>query len=202
MGELFDWLHQGEAGRPGGQGMHLAFTDVQRGRSPYLPHMVLGHQPPAMIQALRRLPLRRQYEMAELMGGNIVTHSLYATASAACTAPYGDAQYVPFFFHEPLSGEVLAQVFASNRGQPFMLRHQHSGVNVMVNPGRYGPQILRLIDGIRSFGEIFDQFRADWSGKAAAPDNALLFTDFAESYDTLNALDRLLLRHPAASAVG
>ena len=63
--------------------MHLAFTDVQRGRSPYLPLMVLGHQPPAMIQALRRLPLRRQYEMAELMGGNIVTHSLYATANAA-----------------------------------------------------------------------------------------------------------------------
>ena len=83
-----------------------------------------------------------------------------------------------------------------------MLRHQHSGVNVMVNPGRYGPQILRFIDGIRSFGEIFDQFRADWSGKAAAPDNALLFTDFADSYDTLNALDRLLLRHPAAGAVG
>ena len=45
--------------------------------------MVLGHQPPAMIQALRRLPLRRQYEMAEVMGGNIVTHSLYATANAA-----------------------------------------------------------------------------------------------------------------------
>ena len=107
---------------------------------------------------------------------------------------------MPFFFHEPLTGEVLAQVFASNRGQPFMLRHQHSGVNVMVNPGRYGPQILRLIDGIRSFGEIFDQFRADWRGKAPTPDNALLFTDFAESYDTLNALDRLLLRHPASGS--
>lgn len=180
--------------------MHLEFTDVQRGRSAYLPHMVLGSKPPAMASRLRRLPRRQQYEMAELMGGDIVTHSLYATRHAGCTAPYGDAQYVPFFFHEPLTGEVLAQVFASNRGQPFMLRHQHSGVSVTVHPGKYGAQILRLIDGHRSFGQIFDRFRADWRGKAAAPDNQTLFADFAESYDTLNALDRLLLRHPQADA--
>ena len=79
-----------------------------------------------------------------------------------------------------------------------MLKHQHSGVTVTVNPGRYGPQILRLIDGKRSFGEIFEQFRADWRGQAAAPANDVLFADFAESYETLNALDRLLLKHPSA----
>ncbi|MFC5522767.1 class I SAM-dependent methyltransferase [Polaromonas jejuensis] len=197
VGELFDWLGDGQAQ---GHGMHLAFSDVQRGRSPYLPHMVLGSKPPAMTAALRKMPLRRQYEMAELMIGNIITHSLYVTRDAGCTAPYGEAEYVPFFYHEPLSGEIAAQVFASNRGQPFMLRHQHSGVSVMVNPGRYAPQILRLIDGRRSFGEIFERFRTDWRGQAAAPDNATLFADFAESFETLNALERLLLKHPDADA--
>ena len=197
VGQLFDWIGDG---RSDGHGLHLAFTDVQRGRSPYLPHMVLGSQPPAMAAELRKLPRRRQYEMAELMIGNIITHSLYATRDASCTAPYGNAAYVPFFYHEPLTGEIAAQVFGSNRGQPFMLRHQHTGVSVMVNPGKYGAKILRLIDGRRSFGEIFEQFRADWQGQAAAPDNALLFADFAESYDTLNALDRLLLKHPQADA--
>ena len=198
VGELFDWLGSDTAA---GHGMHLAFTDVQRGRSPYLPHMVLGSKPPAVTGSLRRLPRRRQYEMAELMIGNIITHSLYLTRSADCTAPYGDAAYIPFFFHEPLTGEVAAQVFASNRGQPFRLQHQHSGVSVMVNPGKYAPQILRLIDGQRSFGGIFELFRAAWRGQAAAPDNTALFADFAESFDTLNALDRLLLRHPDAGLV-
>lgn len=197
VGELFDWLGHNAAGT-GGHGLHLEFTDVQRGRSPYLPHMVLGSQPPAMAGELRKMARRRQYEMAELMIGNIITHSLYVTRDAGCTAPYGNAEYVPFFFHEPLTGDVAAQVFSSNRGQPFLLRHQHSGVSVMVNPGRYGPQILRLIDGQRTFGEIFDQFRADWRGQAAAPDNAALFADFSESFEALNALDRLLLRHPQA----
>ena len=196
VGELFDWLGT----EAGGHGLHLAFSDVQRGRSPYLPHMVLGRKPPAMTAALRQLPRRQQYEMAELMIGNIITHSLYLTRDAGCSAPYGDADYVPFFFHEPLTGEIAAQVFGSNRGQPFLLQHQHSGVSVTVNPGKYGPKILRLIDGQRSFGEIFDLFRAAWKGQAAAPDNTALFADFAESYDTLNALDRLLLRHPDAGA--
>ncbi|MDP3798479.1 MAG: class I SAM-dependent methyltransferase [Polaromonas sp.] len=199
VGELFDWLEHDAAGT-GGHGLHLEFTDVQRGRSPYLPHMVLGSRPPAMAGELRKMPRRRQYEMAELMIGNIITHSLYVTRDASCTAPYGNAEYVPFFFHEPLTGDVAAQVFSSNRGQPFLLRHQHSGVSVMVNPGRYGPQLLRLIDGQRTFGEIFDQFRADWRGQAAAPDNATLFADFSESFEALNALDRLLLRHPQAGA--
>ncbi len=199
VGELFDWLGTG-SDTAGGHGKHLEFTDVQRGRSPYLPHMVLGSKPPAMAHAIRQLPRRRQYELAELMGGTITTHSFYATASAACTAPYGDAQYVPFYYHEPLDGAVASQVFGSSRGQPFVLRHQHSGVVMTVNPGRYGAQILRLIDGERSFGAIFDQFRQDWHGKATPPDNATLFADFAESYETLNALERLLLRHESSGS--
>lgn len=200
VGELFDWLGEGAAGGKQGHGLHLAFSDVQRGRSPYLPHMVLGSKPPAMAAALRKLPLRQQYEMAELMGGGIITHSLYLTRDAACCAPYGDTDYVPFFYHEPLTGEIASQVFGNSRGQPFMLRHQHSGVSVTVNPGKYGAKILALIDGRRSFGEIFEQFRAAWQGKAAAPDNAALFADFAESYETLNALERLLLRHVSVAA--
>lgn len=193
VGELFDWLGTQH-------GMHLSFSDVQRGRSPYLPHMVLGRKPPAMTASLRQLPLRQQYEMAELMIGNIITHSLYLTQDASCTAPYADAAYIPFFYHEPLTGEIAAQVFDTNQGQPFVLTHQHSGVALMVNPGKYGTKILRLIDGRKSFGEIFDQVRANWHGQTAAPDNAALFADFAESYETLNALERLLLKHPLSIA--
>lgn len=198
VGELFDWLGTRQDGT-GGHGLHLAFTDVQRGLSPYLPHMVLGAKPPAVLAAVRKLPHRKQYEIAELLVGNIITHSLYLTRNASCTAAYGDTEMVPFYFHEPLTGAVAEQVFGTNRGQPFRLTHQHSGVSMMVNPGKYGAKLLGLIDGKRSFGEIFDLFRAGWHGKAAAPDNAVLFADLAESYETLNALDRVLLRHPDAT---
>ncbi len=194
VAELFDWLG-GPADQATGHGMHLEFSDVQRGRAPYLPHMVLGHKPPAMMQTLRAMPRRQQYAMAELMVGNLITHSLYATHSPDCTAPYGDPNYVPQYFHEPVNPDALANIFSASRGQPFQLQHQHSGATMMVNPGRYAAQILRLIDGQRSFADIFAQFRADWRGKAAPPDDATLFADFAEVYHTLNALERILLRH-------
>jgi SAM-dependent methyltransferase len=199
VGELFDWLGNATDGANNGHGFHLTFTDVQRGRSPYLPHIVLGSKPPQMAAKLHSLPRRKQYEMAELMIGNIIFHVMYLNRDASCTAPYGDAAYVPFFYHEPLTGEIAAKIFATNRGGPFMLNHQHSRTSFVVNPGKYGPQILRLIDGSRSFGEIFDQFRSTWTGKVAAPNNTVLFDDFAESFDALNALDRLLLKHPDAS---
>ncbi|MES2942391.1 MAG: class I SAM-dependent methyltransferase [Pseudomonadota bacterium] len=189
VGELFDWLETQN-------GFHLEFSDVQRGRAPYLPHMVLGSKPPAMAAQLRQRPRRQQYQMAELMSGNLIMHTLYLTTAASTVAPYGDEACVPFFYHEPLTGEMAAQVFASNRGQPFMLQHKHSGMAFMVNPGRYAPQILKLIDGKRTFGDIFEQFRKDWRGQAAAPGNDVLFADFAPSYEALNALERLLLKHP------
>lgn len=205
VAELFDWLADPSECASQGHGFHLVFSDVQRGRAPYLPHVVLGRKPPQMTAQLRALPRRSQHEMAELMIGDITTHVLYLTPNPKCTAPYGDADYVPFFYHEPLTGELAARVFATNRGQPFLLQHQHSGAAFTVNPGKYGPQILRLIDGQRSFGDIFDQFRANWTGKASPPDNATLFKDFAESFEALNILERLLLRHrnarPAAQNV-
>lgn len=191
VGEIFDWIE-------GGHGLHLQFTDVARGRSPYLPHMVLGRKPPDRIAALRGLPRRQQYEMAELLGGDIITHSFYATQGDR-SARYGDPDAVPFFFHEPLTGEIVARVFNTQRGQPFVLNHENAKLCMRVNPGRYGARLLGLVDGQRSFGQIFDRFRADWHGQAAAPDNAVLFEDLKESYETLNAIDRLLLRHPQAA---
>ncbi|MDO9403185.1 MAG: class I SAM-dependent methyltransferase [Polaromonas sp.] len=190
--ELFEWLEDGH-------GMHLQFTDVQRGRAPYLPHMVLGARPPALLGQLRQRPVRAQYAMAELLGGNIIAHAFYAGRHPDTAAPYADLDYVPFFYHEPLDGETAFKVFGASRGQPFLLKHQHSGVELMVHPGRYGAQILRLVDGQRSFGEIFELFRSQWKGQAAAPDDATLFADFAETYATLNALERLLLRHRSVS---
>ncbi|MDM0048798.1 bifunctional 2-polyprenyl-6-hydroxyphenol methylase/3-demethylubiquinol 3-O-methyltransferase UbiG [Variovorax sp. J22R115] len=188
-GEIFDWFQDDH-------GLHLEFTDVARGRSPYLPHMVLGRKPPDRIAELRAMPRRKQYEVAELLGGEIITHSFYATSDDR-TAAYGDINAVPFYFHEPLTGEIVARVFNTNRGQPFILNHENARLSVRVNPGRYGAKLLGMIDGNLSFGEIFDHFRAGWHGQAAAPSNEALFDDLRESYETLNAVDRLLLRHPS-----
>jgi SAM-dependent methyltransferase len=185
--EIFAWLCDGH-------GLHLEFTDVQRGRSAYLPHFQLGPNPPRILRRIREMPLRRQFAISELLTGTLQTHSFFATRSADCTAPYGDAAYVPFFFHEPLSGRQLAQMFAAGRGRPVVMDHVHTGLSVTVNPGRYGPLVLQRIDGRASFGEIFSEVRTE-SGAGASLSDARLFEDFREIYEALNGIDRLLLRH-------
>jgi SAM-dependent methyltransferase len=188
VGELFDWVQDAH-------GLNLELTDVGRGRSAYLPHMILGKKPPKNLGTLKGLPMQKQYEIGELLIGNVITHSFYVTRSAACKAPYGDADYIPFFYHEPLTGPLMAQVFSANKGRPFALNHQHSEMSLMVNPGKYGAKILHHIDGKRTFQQIFDAIRSASGTGQATLSNQDFFADFFESFDTLNALERLLLRH-------
>jgi SAM-dependent methyltransferase len=187
VGELFDWLQDQH-------GLNLEFTCLQRGRAPYLPHMVLGPHQPEILNRIRAMTFRRQCEIAELMSGRITMHSFFATGSVACKAPYGEPDFIPFFFHEPLSGPLMAQVYGQNNGQTFQLNHVHSGVSIQAAPGKYGRQILHYIDGRRTFQQIFDLVRTQVR-EEPAPANDVLFKDFAAIFDTLNALDRLLLRH-------
>lgn len=185
--ELFAWLADGH-------GLHLAFTDVQCGRSSYLPHLQMGPQPPRVLARIRAMPLRAQYAIAELLNGRIQTHSFYATRAPA-EAPYGDPDFVPILYHEPVTGAELAEVFSRSRGEPFTLDHRWSGVSVTVRPGKATPSILRKIDGRLRFGEIFERVRKEAAFRDAPPDDAALFEDFRSCWEVLGAVDRLLLRH-------
>ena len=186
VGELYSWLGDRH-------GLHLEFTDVQNGRSPYLPWMVAGPKPPKVVAQMRAWPLRRQHEIGELFCGRIQTHSFYATRTPS-SAKYGDATLVPFFFHEPLTGPDAARIFAQARGQPMILSHAHTGIEVTVRPGRYGPDILRHIDGATTFGTIFGRVRAQHGKDEGGLSDASLFDDFRDIYETLNALERMLLK--------
>jgi 2-polyprenyl-3-methyl-5-hydroxy-6-metoxy-1,4-benzoquinol methylase len=187
VGELHDWLVDGH-------GLNIELTDVGRGRSSYLPHLLMGARPPRVLDAIRTKPLRRQHEIAELFHGRLHTHSFYLTRSADCRAAYGDADCIPFFFHEPVTGVEMAAVFARSNGQPFVLDHAHTGVSVTISPGRFGPAILRHIDGKTSFRKIFNLVRREPAFRTLAPRDDVLFADFRDIYETLNALERLLLR--------
>jgi SAM-dependent methyltransferase len=185
--DLYEWLVDR-------RGLSIALTDVQRGRSAYMPRLVAGPQPPRVIQRIARMPERRQHAIAELWSGRIQTHSFFATRRPAA-APYGEPDFVPFLFHEPVTGPELAKIFARSGGQPFVLDHQWSGVSVRVTPGPHVPAILERIDGRRTFGEIFAAVREAPAFRARPPDDAALFAEFRETWEVLNAIDRLLLRH-------
>ncbi len=188
VGQLYEWLVDKHE-------LNIEFTDVERGRSSYLPHLLMGTSPPEVLKTIRAMPLRKQYEIAELFHGRVQMHSFYVTRSAAAKAVYGDPDCVPFLYHEPVTGPELADVFARSRGQPFVLDHAYTSVSITINPGRFGPAILRHIDGLNSFRKIFTLVRRDPTFRTMAPRDEVLFADFKEIYETLNALERMLLRN-------
>ncbi|GAC1411448.1 MAG: class I SAM-dependent methyltransferase [Burkholderiaceae bacterium] len=188
--ELFDWFEDQN-------GFCLHLTDVYAGRSSYLPHVVMGPNSCKVLDKIRGLPLREQYAIAELFTGRIKTHSFYATSAKETVAAYGDLNYIPMYFHESVTGPEMEKIFNTNKnkGRAFVLQHAEAGVAVTVNPGKYGPRILREIDGRKTFAEIFAIIREDVEYKFNHPSDEVLFASFKDSYEALNNMDRLLLRH-------
>lgn len=187
--QLYAWLADGH-------GLSLAFSAVGRGRSAYEPRLALRGAPASpLLAGLEAMPARQRHAAAELLSGNLMTHVFYATRSPACQASYGDADMVPFFYNEPLTGPQVAAIFSQNGGRGFWLDHKHLGLTVAVQPGRHAAQVLQHIDGQRSFGQIFERVRAEPTNRHLKLSNQQLFADFSSSFDILNTIERLLLRH-------
>ena len=145
-----------------------------------------------------RCPRDAATRSRELLSGTVIMHTFYATRGSR-RAPYAERDYVPFFFHEPLTGAELAALVARHADRPFLLTHQHTGVRAVADPGRYGRHVLSRIDGQRTFGEIFDGVRAELARSGASPGDDALFEDFRPLHDLLASIDRLLLRHRDAA---
>jgi ubiquinone/menaquinone biosynthesis C-methylase UbiE len=182
--EIFEWMQDQH-------GMQLEFSDVQRGRFPYLPGLTLAADARLLRQRLPSMSVRARYAMSELLVGDLTRHNFYATPGLQA-APFGDPDYVPMYFHEQLDPVALEAMFAPKNG-PTILRHPFLGMSAAVDAGRYSGKILRHIDGRRSFGQIFDLVRA--SPGCAGVGDAALFADFRPTWELLNAIERILLRH-------
>jgi len=190
--EIFRWFSDDHD-------LHLQFTDVGKGRAAYLPDMLVGPHSPEFLTDVGARPMREQYAIAELLSGALTMHSFYATRSPASVAPYGDAEQIPFFFHEPVTGPQLSALIHQSKVTPFVFNHTHTGITKAVDQGKFGKFILKYIDGKRSFADVFALVRAEDHFKRSPPGDTELFADFQPLYDFLNAIDRLLLRHPAAA---
>lgn len=186
--EVYDWFEDA-------RGLHIELTDVQRGRSAYLPQYVVGPKQPGFLKTAQALPPRQQHAIAELLRGDVIMHTFYAVESPDCVARYGDPDYIPFLFHDPVTGPELSQLVRQHRSQSFVMAHRHSGIAATIDPGKYGAQILKHIDGRRSFADVFAAARADPELRSKLPDDEAMFQDFRPMFDMLRAIDVMLLRH-------
>ncbi len=185
--QLYEWLEDRCS-------LHIAFTDVHRGRLPYSPERILSSASLELLERLVALPQRGRETIAELAGGDLITHSFYATRSKDSRAPYGDGTIIPFFIAEehPASGAELAALIEHHKREPFLLRHGQSGLSMPIACGNYCHQIFVHLNGERSWHQIFERVRA--SIAIDPPSDETLFEDFRPWFDALTLIDRMLLR--------
>ncbi len=191
VSELYDWISDQN-------GLHLELTNPKRGRSMYLPEMVVAPNRPDFLAALKATPLRTQYEIAELLSGRVIMHAFYATKSADTKAPYGDLDFVPCLCNG-LSADRLIAIIRQHGSKPFMVNDTDAQIAGYLDPGRFGEHVIKNINGQRDFREIFATVREDPAVRAIQPSEQELFSDFRNLFDFLRNIDRILLRHRLTS---
>ena len=184
--QLYEWIEDR-------CGLHITFSDVHRGRLPYTPERVLAGGDAGLAARLATLTPRERATVAELAAGDITMHTFYATRDRDACAPYGDADYIPFFIAEThrTRGADVAALIDQHGGAPFLLQHSQSRLAIPMECGPHVRTIFSHIDGQTSFGRIFDRVRGG-SGDPALS-NASLFAEFAPWFGALGLIDRLLL---------
>jgi hypothetical protein len=187
VGELFEYIDQ----------CGLEFVDFSYQRTwRYRPESYLSDN--VFLQKIERMDVRRQYEIAELIAGNILMHVFYVSSKKAPSARLSDLDNIPFFYLFQLDTEALYRNMLNSPGQSVILCPTPN-IKLSINPGKYTHLVFKYLDGKRSLRKIFRKIKKDL-GKSSVTDAELL-SDFEPVYKVLNDADWLLLRSQAAKPV-
>ena len=186
--ELYEWLVDRH-------GLHLRFSDVHRGILPYDPAALLRADASEAVRRISTLPLRERQAIAELAGGDLTRHSLYATRHADGEAAYGDLDCIPRIppeTHQP-TGAQFAALIEQHGSRRFVLQHPPSGLQRGMDANPLAASIFRELDGQRSFRDIFGRVRQGAVIRTHLPSDGALFAAFRPWFDALASIERMVL---------
>ena len=155
---------------------------------------------PELIDTIEQLPIRKQQAIAELVRGNMITHTVFVSRNNKSIAVLDDLNNIPFLFVGQFDLAALAAHMSQHPDTPIRINHPIR--TLILNPGKYLATILKYLDGKRSIGEIFDSVRKDPTFSKAAPDNSVLMQEFRTAYEMFNSVDVILLRDKTCKSVG
>ena len=137
-------------------------------------------------QRLSGLSLVERAALAEAVCGNISTHVVYAVRALDAPVQPDPANPAAVPVMREMPGEELAKHIRPDGTLPFLF----DGLRVPVPLPPLAASILRLVDGVRTVGDIEQAMAGRASTEAFA-------RAWRGSYDALSALNRLLLAPPA-----
>ncbi len=191
--ELYEWLD--------GCGVTLqAFSGSPGTRLQYEPLQFV--QDAELRAKFQGMDLREQQAVAELLFGDILKHTFYATINAEPQiASLDDPDMMPYFTLEEVNGVALARACAGSAGKPLKIALEQSQVSFSLQPERISKCLFESIDGDSTLEQIIhrtaERFVSE-TGDQASPQE--IRQVFLRAYKVLNTFDLLLLRHKSIPA--
>ena len=178
------------------------FGDLHRNQD----GLVLGNQaynPAAFLkdssigETVRKLPLRSQQAIAELLHGGYHMHSIYASRQIPLKPDPGNLDHVPNFTiqwnksvnieYERLAQHSNNQVVMNERGPGGKI---NCTITFAKTPN--APRILGLINGVRTLREIYDTIQSETTQAVSVEQ---LSSEFDNIFTSLHMHNRMFLRH-------
>jgi ubiquinone/menaquinone biosynthesis C-methylase UbiE len=184
IGEIYDWLDVCDL-------KLVTFPSPIGIKYRFLPESYL--QDNEVLEIVSALPICTQQSIAELVWGNMITHTFYAKKTEMQPASVDDLDNVPFLFIAQLDVRGLAKHMEERRGATVKINHPMRTLEI--RSGRYLPIMLRYLDGKRSIREIIERVINAPGHQGTRPSETNLLGEFREFYDTMNSVDWMLLRH-------
>lgn len=144
----------------------------------------------AMLKRLAGLGRWQRAEIAELITGNIKTHTAYVVPKSRVTAAVAsidDASMIPVL--KDASGPELARGLKPGGA----MTARADGIEARLPLPRLAPPILSAIDGRRSIDEIFGRLAAELGLTRDVFDR-----EFAALFRVFNSVNKMFLQHRAA----
>ena len=189
--ELYDWVE--------GRGLNMVamFSDDRRiADNLYNPLSYIVD--PNLIEQAKKLSLREQQALAELLNGHICKHTFYAAKNVVALPNPGDMDVIPLFSWN-IAGQtdVLADI-ARQSGDVVMIDQQDTQTKVVLARTANLEHFFRYIDGKRTTKEIFRKIM-DVPGRSDKPNFQSLMEEFLILFRTFTRYNWMFLRCKGSS---
>jgi len=147
---------------------------------------------PSLVPTLTELSKRERQAVAEVINGCIGLHAFYVTKETDTVARYDDPENVPSYL--TIGAAAQCRRIKADSEITVNLRY---GNKVTFNFGPLAIELISLIDGKRTLGEIAEHLSQKHSA-AGAPGATEVLQRLAPELDILNMMNWVVLRHRSA----
>lgn len=182
--EVYQWLNDCKLNM-------VSFTGFSGTKLKYAIHNYLKNE--NLTKFIEKTSLQQQQAMAELINGNIKTHTFYVSKKSNTLADYLDVSMIPYFTFQFAPPDTLFNDLNKNPTKTIKLKLGNNIEPLELAQSKYTRYILRYLDGNRTLGEIIQQIKSNFTSDSNFNENALL-DDYNTLYSKFFSYELMLLR--------